>query len=204
MNTNATDPVIRVLEALSATPQPVDVIAERAGTTLAEAQASLALLEDRATSSVAGWKLIDPLPWANGHGSRLSIAEYEHRRDDLVHNEGDERFRFAPRALADMEAEYGIHRWDGAPGAVIESETNPWLRDEFGRDIDLSAVPATNPDGCDTCRWGILPGVLAPMDTIFGIQRCDECQIYPGDLAAARALADLLGPGVTVWFHGTL
>ena len=61
-----------------------------------------------------------------------------------------------------------------------------------------------NPDGCDTCRWGILPGVLAPMDTIFGIQRCDECQIYPGDLAAARALADLLGPGVTVWFHGTL
>jgi len=42
------------------------------------------------------------------------------------------------------------------------------------------------------------------MDTIFGIQRCDECQIYPGDLAAARALADLLGPGVTVWFHGTL
>ena len=39
----------------------------------------------------------DPLPWANGHGSRLSDEEDRARAEDLTHNEGDERFRFAPR-----------------------------------------------------------------------------------------------------------
>lgn len=39
----------------------------------------------------------DPLPWANGHGSRLSEREYRDRADELAHAEGDERFRFAPR-----------------------------------------------------------------------------------------------------------
>lgn len=39
----------------------------------------------------------DPLPWANGHGSRLSEDEYDARSDDLAHNEGRERFHFDPR-----------------------------------------------------------------------------------------------------------
>lgn len=39
----------------------------------------------------------DPLPWANGHGSRLSEDEYTARADDLAHNEGRERFHFDPR-----------------------------------------------------------------------------------------------------------
>jgi spermidine synthase len=33
----------------------------------------------------------------DGHGSRLSDEEYRARAEDLAHNEGDERFRFAPR-----------------------------------------------------------------------------------------------------------
>ena len=39
----------------------------------------------------------DPLPWANGHGSRLSEREYRTRADDIAHNEGAERFHFDPR-----------------------------------------------------------------------------------------------------------
>jgi len=39
----------------------------------------------------------DPLPWANGHGSRLSDEEYRARAEDLAPNEGAERFHFAPR-----------------------------------------------------------------------------------------------------------
>ena len=39
----------------------------------------------------------DPLPWANGHGSRLSEDEYVARSDDLAHNEARERFHFDPR-----------------------------------------------------------------------------------------------------------
>lgn len=45
----------------------------------------------------------DPLPWANGHGSRLTEDEYNARSDDLAHNEGDERFRFAPRLAFEDE-----------------------------------------------------------------------------------------------------
>jgi hypothetical protein len=41
--------------------------------------------------------IVDPFPWANGHGSRLSAAEHAERIGDLMHNEGAERFRYAPR-----------------------------------------------------------------------------------------------------------
>lgn len=51
----------------------------------------------------------DPLPWANGHGSRLSWDEYRERADDLAHNEGDERFRFAPRSAWEDEPDVIEH-----------------------------------------------------------------------------------------------
>lgn len=47
----------------------------------------------------------DPEPWANGHGSRLSEEEWEARKEDLQHNEGKERFYFAPRHGYEWEAE---------------------------------------------------------------------------------------------------
>ncbi|WP_152545476.1 hypothetical protein [Microbacterium sp. CH12i] len=46
----------------------------------------------------------DPLPWVNGHGSRLSEREYRTRADDLAHNEGAERFHFDPRLDFDDES----------------------------------------------------------------------------------------------------
>lgn len=45
----------------------------------------------------------DPLPWANGHGSRLTADEYLRRAEDLIHNEGAERFEFAPRLAFEDE-----------------------------------------------------------------------------------------------------
>lgn len=45
----------------------------------------------------------DPLPWANGHGSRLSEREYRERADELAHDEGAERFRFDPRRAFEDE-----------------------------------------------------------------------------------------------------
>ncbi len=51
----------------------------------------------------------DPLPWANGHGSRLTEREYRERADDLAHNEGDERFRFDPRRAFEDEPDVIAH-----------------------------------------------------------------------------------------------
>jgi hypothetical protein len=45
---------------------------------------------------------------------------------------------------------------------------------------------------CDSCGM-VLPGVIESMDTDEGIQRCDECELYPGDCEAAQALASLVG-----------
>ena len=99
-----------------------------------------------------------------------------------------------------------INRWNGRPGALIHGHTNPWLRDPDGSDADLAArfgpTPTAADSPCGAC--GPLAGILAPMDTGHGIQRCDVCDLYPGDLEAAAALAAHLGSGHTVWFYGTL
>lgn len=47
-------------------------------------------------------------------------------------------------------------------------------------------------EGC-TCTGSPVAGTLPAMDTPEGIQRCDECQVFPGDLEAAQALADMVG-----------
>lgn len=109
--------------------------------------------------------------------------------------------------------EYAERRWNGEPNAVIESETNPWLRDRFGSgDLNLAKMNETFarhmlPHACDPNMYDLVPGVLAPMDTAHGIQRCDACNLFPGDLDAARALADrlqeLTGSTIDVWYHGS-
>ena len=47
---------------------------------------------------------------------------------------------------------------------------------------------------CDTCAGCLLRGVIEAMDTPEGVQRCDECDLYPGDLEAAAALRDAFFP----------
>lgn len=103
-------------------------------------------------------------------------------------------------ARAEDNDEYTETQWDGSEGAVFESETNPWVKDPSGVAISFTESNMLGPCG-EMIHF--IPGVLAPMDTDEGIQRCDACEIYPGDLEAARAVAKTFGPGFTVWFHGT-
>lgn len=87
---------------------------------------------------------------------------------------------------------------------IIASETNPWLRiDGFGAANLLTlATDGTIPlDGaCGGCYAGAIPA----MDSPTGVQRCDECDLLPGDLEAAEVLAVLLRPTLgplTVMFY---
>lgn len=109
--------------------------------------------------------------------------------------------------MADFD--YAVTQWNGSNTAVIEGETDPWLRDADGNDIDLAAyreqemlagrlVMAT----CGSAH-DVIDGVIAPINTDYGIETCDECQVYDSDLVAAAAVAAHIGPDITVWFHGT-
>lgn len=102
---------------------------------------------------------------------------------------------------------FGV-RWDGSSDVMIASETNPWLQDSAGNRIDLigSGSPRTGQpelDGDCECFDGPVPGALVGMDSPEGIQRCDMCQRFDGDLAAARAVAEAYtsdtGRPVSVW-----
>lgn len=100
----------------------------------------------------------------------------------------------------ERDEEYTETQWNGLPGALIESETNPWIKNPSGEAIKL--LPGFLGGGCgESIHW--TRGVLTSMDSDEGIQRCDACGIYPGDLEAAAAVAKIYGPGFTVWFHGT-
>lgn len=75
----------------------------------------------------------------------------------------------------------------------IADGTNPWIEVDgvavtWPR-ADLAAAPGND---CD-CFDQPVPGVLAPMDSDVGVQACDECKLFPGDLEAAQALAALVG-----------
>ncbi len=100
-----------------------------------------------------------------------------------------------------------VVEWTGSETAKIARHTNPWL--QYGdKPIDLLSMQAivrprlVNHDDCDQCG-NLLRGVIEAMDTDAGIQRCDQCQAYEGDLQAARALRDAWFPRATIWFHGT-
>lgn len=113
---------------------------------------------------------------------------------------------------ATVQYDPGVHA-----GARIYGHSNPWLRDSELRDVDLYDLeskglipleqrPDTE-DACDTCLPGWMRGVIPAMDTEFGIQRCDYCAIFEGDLEAAQALAGFLQRTLeldqpyTVWFE---
>lgn len=79
---------------------------------------------------------------------------------------------------------------------MIATGTNPWIEVD-GKPVVWEAGPSCNPD-CDSCG-SVLPGVIECMDTPEGIQRCDQCDTYEGDIEAAQALAAAIGGGVVVW-----
>jgi hypothetical protein len=70
---------------------------------------------------------------------------------------------------------------------------NPWL-EYLDRKANLIDLFESEPRrGCESCSLSPIPGILIAMDDDYGIQRCDLCARYPGDLEAAQALADHLG-----------
>lgn len=87
---------------------------------------------------------------------------------------------------------------------LIASRTNPWV-EVNGEPVDWTDPVWNNQrvvrPQCDTCNGTILPGVIEAMDSNEGIQRCDECDTYPGDLEAAWQLARLVD-GVVVYETG--
>lgn len=93
-----------------------------------------------------------------------------------------------------------IRTFDGSPSSsLIESGTNPWVEVD-GQPVDWVASPLPRqPCPCGEMGRVILAGVLDGTDTPQGIQRCDICSTYVGDLEAALALAQLVGG--TVKFH---
>jgi hypothetical protein len=83
---------------------------------------------------------------------------------------------------------------------MLASETDPWLQRPDGSEVDLEPHLAPLAVGdCGECRGGF----FAPTDngpTGQGIELCDACNKFPGDLDAAVALAALIGPDVSVWY----
>lgn len=88
-----------------------------------------------------------------------------------------------------------------AQGVLIEDGTDPWIEVD-GAPVDWT-VPGWDrvrvPCPCGENGDVVEPGVLDGMNTPKGVQRCDACGTYDGDLDAALALARRVG-GI-VKFH---
>ncbi len=117
------------------------------------------------------------------------------------------RTSFAPQFRRD--AEDGVLNTDTAAvqwtpemtGVVIASETNPWLQVN-GEPVDLTGMMLEGNHDCDCYQFS---GAQLGMDSETGIQRCDTCLRFDGDLEAAAAVAEALtemtGKEHTVWFE---
>ncbi len=107
----------------------------------------------------------------------------------MVANQERSIARRAPRLVRQI----GTYTGHLPADICIADDTNPWI------EIDGSTVVWPHPDlipdaanEYEACAGAPLPGVLAPMDSEIGIQRCDTCQVFDGDLPAALALAALI------------
>jgi hypothetical protein len=78
------------------------------------------------------------------------------------------------------------------PGMIAEG-TNPWVEVDgepvYWPAVDLPRIPCPCGAGFEV----IEPGVLESMDSPRGVQRCDACSTYDGDIEAAVALARRVG-----------
>lgn len=82
-----------------------------------------------------------------------------------------------------------------ADGVMIADGTDPWVEVD-GVAVDWMTHPLLKDSTPDLPRCNCpasTPGILPAMNTPEGIQRCDECQMFDGDLDAALALAKKVG-----------
>ena len=87
----------------------------------------------------------------------------------------------------------------------IAAETNPWLQVD-GHPVDLTGIDNGAAVDCDGCNdSGAYAGIVLAMDSNDGIQMCDACGKFEGDLEAAQHAAEVLtkstGREHTVWFE---
>jgi len=84
-------------------------------------------------------------------------------------------------------------------GTAVEYGGDPWLQWPTGEVIDPGPhVRAMGEGTCGDCHGGYFaPTGNGPTD--YGIERCDACDRFDGDLAAAEALAAWLDGSAEVW-----
>lgn len=77
---------------------------------------------------------------------------------------------------------------------------DPWVEvDGMPIDWRFAQLPSQRVMECaDNTCGEILDGVIECMNTPYGVERCDVCGIYDGDLSAAQALAEYAGGEVRV------
>lgn len=92
-------------------------------------------------------------------------------------------------------------QYTGEPVVRMADQTDPWLQHPDGSVVDLEPhLAGLAPGPCGDCRGGYFaPTGNGPTEQ--GVERCDDCRLHEGDVAAAVALAALIGPDVTVWFE---
>lgn len=109
-------------------------------------------------------------------------------------------------------------RYQGEEDAQIAFGTDVWLQTTDGAEVDLESlldgVSLNDLEGmpsslerweCETCAGVPMHGVFAPVNG-NGIERCDECDLYPGDFEAAVALRDRIEEqlglaGLEIWYE---
>ena len=87
-----------------------------------------------------------------------------------------------------------VETYTGAPtGSLIADGTNPWV-EVAGEPVDWTVYHGPRAEcPCGDGHDVPVPGVIAPIDTADGVNRCDAAQLFDGDLDAALALARLVG-----------
>lgn len=124
----------------------------------------------------------------------------------VTHAEAAEILSALPSVPEDVQQTGLSRKWEGED-AVMEYGTYAWLQiGDALVDVTLATKhwPAAAGNDCEGCVGTELLGARWPVDSTYGIERCDVCELYPGDLHAARAVAARIGEHVAVWYEPSL
>lgn len=95
-------------------------------------------------------------------------------------------------------------RYLGEEDAVIAFGTDVWLRHPDGQDVDLFEWLELHEDEQQMCPCGsleIVAGAFAPVNSNFGIERCDAGEVFDSDFDAAIAVRNRVAPLASIWYH---
>ena len=118
--------------------------------------------------------------WSVTSFTELARAGSDADRWNLLHPTAKPRVSYLEQTLAKEE------------GVFIAPGTDPWIEVD-GKPVTWprEGVPEAEGNDCE-CEGSPVPGVLTSANSEAGIQRCDPCHLFPGDLEAAFALAKLI------------